>query len=444
MAKTDAAAPRGGIPPALTSVKAGPRRLADAASMDTSPNPPLSPGLLARAPHRLLFFVGAVNVLLAMLWWACWLIDARWHLGHLPASHLLPGWVHAIVMQYQLLPPFMFGFLMTTFPKWTGQADLKRWHYLPVGIGLLGGQVAVIAGMLLGLDAWVQMGLFMSTAGWGYGIVQLLRVLLAERRAGKGPTWHAWSCFAALALGFAGLLCVLAFLHGGNALWMFAAIKIGTFGLLLPVYFTVAHRMFPFFAGNVVAGYKPWRPFWILAAMWPLLLAHLVLELFHAYPLLWLVDAPLFALTGYVLYRWWPRGNAPGLLWVLFLGFAWLPLSFALYSMQSLLYAATGEFMFGRGPAHALFIGFFGSLLVAMVTRVTQGHSGRPLAMPKSGWFAFAVLQLVAVLRVLSEMLPDPGFWHVVAALGWLLAFLPWVLRSAGIYLRPRIDGRPG
>ena len=129
---------------------------------------------------------------------------------------------------------------------------------------------------------------------------------------------------------------------------------------------------------------------------------------------------------------------------MLFLGFAWLPLAFALYSMQSLLYAATGEFMFGRGPAHALFIGFFGSLLVAMVTRVTQGHSGRPLAMPKSGWFAFAVLQLVAVLRVLSEMLPDPGFWHVVAAVGWLLAFLPWVLRSTGIYLRPRIDGRPG
>ena len=33
----------------------------------------------------------------------------------------------------------------------------------------------------------------------------------------------------------------------------------------------------------------------------------------------------------------------------------------------------------GRAPAHALYIGFFGSLLVAMVTRVTQGHSGRPL-----------------------------------------------------------------
>lgn len=405
---------------------------------------PMDPRWLATAPHRLLFFIGTMNVLLAMSWWALWLIDARWRLGLLPEAPIFAGWIHAIVMQYQLLPPFMFGFLMTTFPRWMGQPELRRWHYLPVGIGLLGGQVAVIAGMLLGLDAWVQMGLFMSTAGWGYGLVQLLRVLLGERRAGKGPTWHAWSCFAALTLGFIGLLCVLAFLHDPDAHWMFIAIKLGTFGLLLPVYFTVAHRMFPFFAGNVVQGYRPWRPMWLLAATWLLLLAHLGMELVHAYAALFWVDIPLALLTLYVLFRWWPRNAAPGLLWVLFVGFAWLPLAFALYSTQSLLYAATGEFLLGRGPAHALYIGFFGSLLVAMVTRVTQGHSGRPLAMPAVGWFAFATLQLVAILRLLAEVLPDPGLWQVLAAVGWLLAFLPWVLRSAGIYLRPRIDQRPG
>ena len=37
----------------------------------------MSPSLLAAAPHRLLFFAGAANVLLAMLWWTLWLVDAR-------------------------------------------------------------------------------------------------------------------------------------------------------------------------------------------------------------------------------------------------------------------------------------------------------------------------------------------------------------------------------
>ena len=405
---------------------------------------PISPQMLAQAPHRLLFFVGALNVLLAMAWWLLWLVDARWQVIGLPGGTPFGGWIHAFVMQYQLLPPFMFGFLMTTFPRWTGTPDLSRWHYVPVGLGLLGGQLAVVGGMLFGQPAMVHVGVLMSLVGWGYGLVQLLRVLLAERRAGRGPTWHAWSCFAALSCGFLGLIAMAAFLHGGSPWTVFVSIKLGTFALLLPVYLTVAHRMFPFFAGNVVPGYRAWRPMGLLAAMWALMLVHLMLELVHAYAWLWPVDAALAAGTAWVLWRWWPHGKAPGILRVLFAGFAWLPVAFALYAVQSAVYAVTGAFVLGRGPAHALFIGFFGSLLVAMVTRVTQGHSGRPMAMPAAGWFAFAALQLVAVVRIAAEAAPDGYVWQAVAAAGWLVAFLPWALRSLSIYLHPRADGRPG
>jgi uncharacterized protein involved in response to NO len=38
----------------------------------------------------------------------------------------------------------------------------------------------------------------------------------------------------------------------------------------------------------------------------------------------------------------------------------------------------------------------------------------------------------------------NPYLWLVIAAYGWLLAFAPWVLRSAWIYLTPRRDGKPG
>ncbi|MDO5505821.1 MAG: NnrS family protein [Pseudoxanthomonas suwonensis] len=409
-----------------------------------TPDARLSPQLLAAAPHRLLFFAGAANVLLAMAWWTLWLADSRWGWRLLPETPLFAGWVHALVMQYQLLPPFMFGFLLTVFPRWTGFPDLKRWHHVPVGAGLLGGQVVVVAGMLAGLEAWVLVGWLMGIAGWSWGLWQLAGVLAAERRAHQGPTWHAWSCLAAMALGLIGMLLVLGHMLVGNPAWTTLAIKLGTFGLLLPIYLTVAHRMFPFFAGNAVPGYRPWRPMWLLAVAWPLLQLHMVLELRQAYAWLWLADLPLLALTGHMLWRWWPRGRAPGLLWVLFAGFAWLPLAFALYVLHSLLIAGDGFSGLGRAPAHALFIGFFGSILVAMVTRVTQGHSGRPLTMPAVGWFAFAVLQLVTVLRVLGEVLPDPGAWQLASAVGWLLAFTPWALRHLAIYLQPRRDGKPG
>jgi uncharacterized protein involved in response to NO len=241
-----------------------------------------------------------------------------------------------------------------------------------------------------------------------------------------------------------GLLAWLVFLLGASPLWAFASIKIGTFGLLLPVFVSVAHRMFPFFAGNAVPGYRPWRPLWLLGVFWTLAMAHLVLELVHGYRWLWAPDLGLFALTATLLWRWWPRGSRNGLLVTLFVGLAWLPIAFALYSLQSIAYLETGMFWLGRAPAHALFIGCFGSILIAMVTRVTQGHSGRPLRMPAVAWSAFVLIQLVALLRIVAEVAPDPMAFMAIAAIGWLIAFAPWVGRIGRIYLSPRADGKPG
>ena len=403
----------------------------------SSPAPSLRQ--LAKAPHRLMFFIGASNLLLAMAWWAMWLADARWQLFGLRQPQPYAGWLHAFVMQYQMLPSFMFGFLLTVFPRWMGLPDLERWRYLPVGVGLFGGQLATLLGAF-GWQPGITIGTLLTLGGWLAGIGHLLPMLWRER----GTTWHARSCMAALALGLAGLLAWLGFLLTEAPLLAFASIKVGTFGLLLPVYMTVAHRMFPFFAGSVMTGYQAWRPLWLLAVFWPLVLGHLLLELVHAYAWLWLVDLPLLALLLLALWKWWPRRKAPGLLLVLFIGLAWLPVAIGLNAFQSIAYALTGDFLLGRGPAHALFIGFFGSVLVAMVTRVTQGHSGRALVMPAAAWFAFAAIQLVALVRVFAEVMPDGLAWQAAAAIGWLVAFLPWVARIGRIYLSPRADGKPG
>ena len=118
----------------------------------------------------------------------------------------------------------------------------------------------------------------------------------------------------------------------------------------------------------------------------------------------------------------------PALLRVLFVGFAWLPIAFALYAAKAPGTRPRGEFVLGRAPAHALFIGFFGSLLVAMVTRVTQGHSGRPLVLGRVAGFAFVVdpgRRGAARARGIRARCAAPG--RPIAGCGWLLAFLPWV-----------------
>ena len=406
--------------------------------MNTSPEMALP--RLAEAPHRLLFFVGTFNVLAMMLWWTLWLVGQHWPVLALPQSPIPAGWAHALMMPLQVLAPFMFGFLLTVFPRWMNQPALSRWHYLPVGVGLCGGQVLMLVG-LCGYPHLVHLGTVFSIAGWVASMAALFGVLWRE----QGRTWHALSAFAALAMGLLAWLLFAAWLHAqSNLLWVFAAIKIAIFGFALPVYLTVCHRMLPFFASVVIPGYRMWRPLWLLAAWWLLLFAHLLLELMHGYRLLWIADLPMALLAAFTLWQWWPRKPMPGLLSVLLIGFSWLPIAFALFAVQSLVFAINGDFVLGRGPVHTITIGFFGSLLVAMVTRVTQGHSGQPLHMTGVAWFAFITIQCVAVIRLLSEAASDGPLWQIVAGVGWLLAFTPWVLRSMRIYLSPRADGKPG
>ena len=398
------------------------------------------PALLASAPHRLLFLAGAVAVLLSMAWWAVELTWMRFGLAGWPQPTIPSGWAHAMLIQYGLFPLFMFGFLLTVFPRWLGRPALPRSRYVPVAGGVFGGYVLANVG-LLDLPWLLRLGIGVMLAGYLVGIVTLAGVL----RAASDRISHAKSCLAALLLGALGLAIFLAYLFGAPAECALLAIKLGTYGLLLPIYFTVTHRMLPFFSGNVAQGYTVVRPHWSLPVVWSLLLTHLVLEWRGVLGWLWLVDVPLALVFAWHALAWQPwKAMRPGLLAVLHLAFAWLPLAFVLYAVQDVVYAASGHPVLGRAPLHALAIGYFGSMLVAMVTRVTQGHSGRPLQMGAIPWLCFVLLQLVALLRIRAELGGDVYLWLVIAAYGWLLAFLPWVLRSAWIYLTPRVDGKPG
>ncbi len=248
-----------------------------------------------------MFFAGVSNVFMAMLWWAVFLFGSRWpDVVTIKYPPVYAGWLHAFVMLFQMLPSFIFGFLLTTLPKWTKQPDLRRGQYLPVGLALLVGQVATLAGAL-GSHAAIVLGVACTAFGWTAALAALVPILWRE----EGTTWHARSCVAALVIGHLGLLAFLSFLLGAPPTWAAIALKLGTLGFGMMVFFTVAHRMFPFFANNVVPNYVPWRPMWLLAAVWLAVSVHLAFSLTGALGWLWLPDTALLGLASLATWRWW-------------------------------------------------------------------------------------------------------------------------------------------
>jgi uncharacterized protein involved in response to NO len=95
---------------------------------------------------------------------------------------------------------------------------------------------------------------------------------------------------------------------------------------------------------------------------------------------------------------------------------------------------------------HALTAGAMGAMIMAVVTRVSLGHTGRPLVLPAGAAPAYALVHAGAVLRV-AAALTSAGAAStllVAGALAWAAAFAIFVAAYAAILVGARADGKPG
>lgn len=398
------------------------------------------------APHRVMFALGAVQALLAMVFWAADLGARYAGLYPAPAWPLPSPWLHAGLMLYGLFPPFIFGFLMTALPKWVSAPALARGQYLPAFLLLAGGWLLFWLGLWAPLP--VAAGLLLAAAGWLWGGIALGRAVFHPQPRGFAPDRsHATALLLGLGLGLLGLLCLAWGLTTAQAEAVQAAILLGLWGCLLPVFFIVSHRMLPFFTAAVLKGYVIYRPMALLWLVLAAFLLHALLALAGLGAWLWLPDGVAAVVVLHFSWKWqFRRSLAVPMLAMIHGATLWLGLGLVLYALQSLL-LLLGHGFAGLAPLHAIAIGYFGSMLLGMVTRVTLGHSGRPInAGDQTTWPLFWAFQSVPLLRISGEFvaLPGPCNLQWLASLAWLVVFVLWLRRHGGMYLRPRPDGQPG
>ncbi len=128
------------------------------------------------------------------------------------------------------------------------------------------------------------------------------------------------------------------------------------------------------------------------------------------------------------------------LLWVLYLAYLWIVIGFFLSALTSIGVIAIA-------PAiHAFTVGGIGAITYGMMTRVALGHTGRKLLPHKSIVFGYALLNLACFLRVFGPIfLPlMSNYWIIISGTMWITAFAAFVLVYAPMFIKPRVDGRPG
>jgi uncharacterized protein involved in response to NO len=128
------------------------------------------------------------------------------------------------------------------------------------------------------------------------------------------------------------------------------------------------------------------------------------------------------------------------LLVILHIGYLWMIAGGTLLGTAVLTPAIPSS-----AAVHALTAGAIGTMVLAVMTRVCRGHTGRPLIADKLAVLIYGSVNLAGVTRVAAALLPDLFIWLLdISAIFWIAAFLLFAIWSAPIVWLRRLDRSPG
>jgi uncharacterized protein involved in response to NO len=395
---------------------------------------------LFRLAFRPFFLGGALFSLLALgLWAAFWLGALRWT----PYS----GWIwwHAHEMLFGFVAAIIIGFLLTAVQNWTGQPGISGW---PLA-GLFSLWLLPRLLLLYPHDAtrfllpWLDLA-FLPAAAWVMGsmvwrarqyhnlfFVPLL-LMLATTNA---------QMYWAIVQGDGGI----ARNAGHNAIFIIVFLMVVMGGRVIPVFTANG-------TGTAKAVPNSFIEMVSLGSVGLLALLQISGVIPYLSPLL---IAVLFLIAGGFhllrLLRWrpWITLREP-LLWSLHLAYLFIVLGFFLCAVRyaGLRLALFNEFAQQYATIlHSFTLGGMSLLILAMMSRVSLGHTGRPLTV--NPWISVGFL-CVAVAAICRVWLPlfSPATSHnwsyLLSIALWLLGYGIFVIFYLHVLSSPRVDGRPG
>ncbi|WP_031432787.1 NnrS family protein [Methylomarinum vadi] len=250
-------------------------------------------------------------------------------------------------------------------------------------------------------------------------------------------------------LGFVALLLIMTIgnglVHGEilgfseNTAWMGLNLVVA---VIITMILVIAGRVFPFFTERglkgVIAIKNPLLDSLAIAATLTVFIL-LLAGVSGGYLTLAAVAALLLNVTRAL--GWYdPRIWFVPLLWVLYIGYAWVMLGFVMLSLAAYQIVAPSL------AIHTFTVGGIGVLTLGMMARVSLGHTGRVLRVSNAMAFAFVLINLAAMFRaVLPSIFPN---WYgnliMLSTYCWLAAFSLFALYYSPILTTPRIDGKEG
>lgn len=381
-----------------------------------------------RVPN--LFTVGLRPFFLAAALWAAtalaiWIVVLNSGIT-LPSRFDPIAW-HIHEMLFGFVMATIAGFLLTAIPNWTGRK--------PVAGKTLGGLAALwLLGRiacLISQDLPIWLSILADLAFPLALLIVVARELIGARNRRNIP----------LLLPIAALTIANLLMHleaNGVAVPDGLGWRLALAGILVLVS-VIGGRIIPAFTRNWLTARKvdklptPHGPIDRLA----LATLHVGLFSWAIFPDAWPVGVLLLvsAVTNlWRLTRWQGLRTMPEpLLLILHIGYGWLCVGVGLLGASVLTFDVPQS-----AGIHAVTIGAIGTMILAVMSRATRGHSGRPLTSDAMTNLAYGCVISAALARLAAAFVIGPVMpLLILSASLWIIAFLLFVARYGSMLLWP-------
>jgi len=335
---------------------------------------------------------------------------------------------HVYGFAYLMFTPAFFGFLFTTFPRFTATPAIKKQHYMRIFGFYYIGAILVLLGSIV-TPVFSGIGMAVVFMGHLMGADILRKIYKNTAMEDKHDIF--W-ILTAMGIGVAAhFLFIIAALFYPPLMGLSTELSIYLYLFLLT--FSVAQRMVPFFSHCMVE-----RNDYLIKTIFGLLVLHVLLEGIYTNSS-FIADLLIGLLIGKELLRWeLPFPNANPLLWILHIALFWIPVAFIVSGLINLVALFSGT-NFLALDIHMLILGFVFTIMIGFGTRVTIGHSGNMMQADRLTTILFYGTQAVVLLRILISLIAALG-WNFmilfdISATAWLVLFIGWAVRFFAVLI---------
>ncbi|MEE3879508.1 NnrS family protein [Vibrio sp. YYF0003] len=377
-----------------------------------------------RLGFRPFFLFGAIYAIVAIALWV-WMFQT----GQPSALRVPALWWHVHEMLFGFSMAIVAGFVLTAVQNWTGINGTKHYTLLAIFSLWLAPRILLWTPIPLWLTSTIE-ALFLLFVAYEVGI----RVY---RSKGWRNLFFVPLFLLAIFANFASYATVKGMPpFSSSAVWH---AMLWWFTLLLSV---MGARVIPFFTARRFNFEKAQPLVWL---DWLANLPLVMLFILSFFPVTFsqlgqplMVFAGIAQLVRFLRWKPWLTLSEP-LVWSLHAAYLCLPVSL-------LLRGAWGDAFASHNLIHLFAIGALGGLILAMISRVTMGHTGRMIYKGPNMSIAFAAVIAAAVVRSFAVIF-DPArmmLWIDISGGLWIFAFGMFVWRFGFMLVTPRADGHPG